>query len=59
MKKNKVLVRRVPVSEIIDVLLMFEENNIKYVDLVCKISSVDNADGICIKKHKKNTPDEE
>ena len=52
MKTNKVLVKKIPVSELIDVLLKFEKSGKKYVDLLCTINK--EADNIYIKKHKKN-----
>lgn len=52
MKANKVLVKKIDVSELIDVLLIFEECGKKYVDLLCTIN--EKKDDLYIKKHKKN-----
>lgn len=51
MKANKVLVKKIDVSELIDVLLIFEECGKKYVDLLCTIN--EKKDDLYIKKHKK------
>ena len=50
--KNKVLVSRIPVTDLINVLIHFEKKGKKYVDLMCSIS--DSGDGVHVKASKKS-----
>lgn len=50
---SRVIVKRIPLSKLINILIKFEKKGKKYVDLTCSINPDSLGDGVMVSSHKK------